>query len=149
VNSFFKNAIFSLFDLSNNKISHRVIRTGVVMAFSWMGALAPVQAQPITVTGRPLTFRGLEFDYSGADRMNAAKTAIHRAIPSGSNVGDARKFLTGAGAICRNHSAKMTCVSNGFDVVENTLHDVAWTIDVDHKGGAVTDVSIDRESIGS
>jgi hypothetical protein len=139
-----------IFGATSNKKGARALRMGIVIAFSSMGALAPVHANPIVVTGHPITFRGLEFDYSGEQRIDVAEAALHSAIPVGSKVIDARSALTHAGAICHDRRPEeMTCVSNGFDVVENILHDVSWTIEVDHQGGSVTNLAIDRESIGS
>lgn len=111
---------------------------------------APALADGIVVSARAPSFRNLEYDYDGADRVLAARTALGQAIPMGSSIVGARAVLKQAGARCRDRQpGRMTCASNQFEAVENVLHDVAWTIAVDHDGDTVTGLTIDRTSIGS
>lgn len=113
-------------------------------------ATAPTLARDIVVKGQGATFNDLEYSYSGSDRLDAARTELSREVPVGSDVAGARAILKQAGARCADVSvARLRCTSNHFEAVENVLHDVAWTISVDHSGNSVTGLSVERASIGS
>jgi hypothetical protein len=119
-------------------------------ALAVLGATGPAHAQPIVVSGHPVTFQGLEYGYSGQDRIDQANSYFRSAIPAGSSVTDARILLTKAGARCSDRpGAALRCTANSFEAVDDMLHDVSWTVRVDRDGNAVTGLSIGRSSIGS
>ncbi|WP_068081055.1 hypothetical protein [Novosphingobium rosa] len=121
-----------------------------LLAAALLGVSAPAMASPIVVSAQPLSFRGLEFNHAGQERVDYARAALHAAIPQGSALSNARALLTHAGARCTQHQAdRMTCVANSFEAVDEMLHDVSWTIHVSHDGDAVTALSVERQSIGS
>jgi hypothetical protein len=122
----------------------------VLAALAVLGAAAPALAQPIVVSGHPVTFQGLEYGYSGQDRIAEANAYFHDAIPAGSSASDARALLTKAGAHCADRNgAQLRCTANSFEAVDDMLHDVSWTVKIDRDGDAVTGLSVDRASIGS
>ncbi|UAK23770.1 hypothetical protein [Sphingomonas nostoxanthinifaciens] len=111
---------------------------------------SPSLAGDIVVTGQAQTFGDLEFGYSGTDRIDAARSGLAASIPAGSSVASARALLVRAGARCKDAApSQMRCTSNKFEAVEDMLHDVSWTVAVNHDGDAVTRVAVDRASIGS
>lgn len=112
-------------------------------------ATSPVLANSILVAAPAPTFRDFEFGASGADQLDAARTTFAKAIPIGSSISGARQVLTKAGARCRDAQAELRCTSNHFEAVADILHDVAWTVAIDHDGNSVTGLAVDRESIGS
>lgn len=127
-------------------MSYRTLLTALAV----FGAAAPAVAQPIVVSGHPLTFQGLEYGYSGQDRIDQANAYFHTAIPAGTSVADARTILKKAGARCADRAgAPLLCTVNSFEAVDDMLHDVRWTVNVDRDGDAVTGLSLARTSIGS
>jgi hypothetical protein len=127
-------------------MSNRIL----IAALAVLGATAPAMADPITVSARPTTFNSLEYDYSGQERIDRANDYLHASIPVGSSVADARTLLRKAGARCSTKpAAQLRCTAESFETVESVLHDVNWTVDVDHQGDTVTGLSVDRQSFGS
>jgi hypothetical protein len=105
-------------------------------------------AAPGSAAGDQLTFRGLEHRYAPKERLAVATDHFNMAIPAATPLHEARATLEKAGARCRD-GATLTCTHNSFDGVENMLHQVVWTVEAQHDGGAVTGLQVNRESIGS
>jgi hypothetical protein len=125
-------------------------RRCLIAAVALLGVSVPAMADPIVISAHSASFRGFELAWSGQERIDRATLYLQAAIPQGSALADARTLLTRAGARCTGHDdARMTCVSNAFEAVEDMGHDVSWTILIDHAGNTVTGLSLARDSIGS
>ena len=74
------------------------IMTTIFVGTAIVGSV-PVVAQDIIVTAHP-TFRDLEFEYSGQDRIEVAKAAFKATIPVGTPTDIARHTIKAAGANC-------------------------------------------------
>ena len=113
-------------------------------------ASVPVVARDIVVTAHP-TFRDLEFDYSGQDRIDIAKASFRARIPAGTPTATAQETMRTAGAHCgvAADNGQTKCSFGSFEGVEDHLHDVVWTIGLDSQNGQVAHVDVTRESLGS
>jgi hypothetical protein len=105
-------------------------------------------AGPGNAAADGLTFRGLEHRYAGQARMAAAHEHFNSVIPAATPLHEARATLERAGARCQTGET-LTCSHHSFDGVDNMLHQVVWTVEAQHKDGAVTGLDIQRQSIGS
>jgi hypothetical protein len=105
-------------------------------------------AAPGSAATDHLTFRGLEHRYAGEARLETANRHFNTLIPAATPLHEARATLEKAGARCQT-GATLTCTHNSFDGVDNMLHQVVWTVEAQHDGGAVTGLQIQRQSIGS
>jgi hypothetical protein len=128
----------------------RVFVLGIGTSCAMIGVSAPIFAAPLIVLGRNTTFRGFEHELSGRDRIAAANSYFRAVIPVGSAVVNARALLKRAGAWCSDRDpAQLRCTANSSEAVEDMLHDVSWTVNVEHMDAKVTHVAVDRSSIGS
>ena len=110
----------------------------------------PVIAQDIIVTAYP-TFRDLEFDYNGQDRVGIAKASLRNRIPVGTPTETARARMRTAGAHCgaASNDGQTKCSFSSFESVEDHLHDVVWTIGLSSQHSQVMRIDVTRESLGS
>ncbi|WP_022692220.1 hypothetical protein [Sphingomonas oryzagri] len=117
-----------------------------------MLAIAPAQAHgaDIVVVGHP-TFRDLEFDYSGADRVAAARSSLDALIPAGTDTAMARAIVRKEGAHCRDavNDGETRCTFGSFDGVDDHLQDIVWTVKLNSQAGKISDLSVARETFGS
>ena len=123
----------------------------IVLAMMAVALVAsPALAAPIVVSAPVKSFRSLEFDYQGQTLIDAARRRLAAALPVGTSLEQARAVLHSAGAACdRGGAEPMHCTANQLEAVEDTLHDVVWTVDVSHADDRVTGISVARRSIGS
>jgi hypothetical protein len=113
-------------------------------------ASVPVLARDIVVKAYP-TFRDLEFELSGQNRVDVARASIRSRIPVGTPTTTARTVIRSAGAHCGAlyEDGRTKCRFSSFEAVEDHLHDVVWTVGLDSQNGLVSHVDVARESIGS
>lgn len=123
--------------------------TAYCLAASLMGFCRP---PAVAQDRRPrLTFRDIEFDTPRDRREAVGQSILAEAIPLGSPVKTARDVLRDRGAHCRAISADgvLHCTFGAFDAIENHLQDVTWDIRVGSDAGAVTSLTVHRDSRGS
>lgn len=115
-----------------------------------MLALAPVTAQSLAVKAHP-TFRDLEYGDSVSGRLESARTLLNARIPVGTDISVARAIVSNEGARCGAavENGQTRCTFSGFDGIEDHLHDIVWTIDLNSQNGRVADLDVTRASVGS
>ncbi len=100
-------------------------------------------------TNGALTFNDLEYDYAPASRVAVATADLTARIPAGTPVAQAVTTLRQAGAHCRYDAAgAATCVYSAFEVKDEFVHDVKWTVQLRTDGGRTTDLQINRAASG-
>jgi hypothetical protein len=125
-----------------------ITKTLRTLAIPFTLGAALFAAAPGSAATDHLTFRGLEHRYSGQERIATAHQHFNTLIPAATPLHEARATLEKAGARCQAGTT-LTCTHNSFDGVDNMLHQVVWTVEAQHADGAVTDLKIHRQSIGS
>lgn len=110
----------------------------------------PAFAQDIVVKAHA-TFRDLEYDYDDSDRVERAKAWLKASIPEGLEVFAARAIVRDQGAHCGAavQDGQTRCVFSSLESVEDHLHDVVWTVQLNSRHGRIASVDVSRSSIGS
>lgn len=118
---------------------------GIISAVTVIAPVESVSAK----TPDGFSFRDLEFGHGAADAERLGQGEIHRLIRPGMPAADALNLIHEAGADCRAHQSEVVCHYNGFESVEESLHDLVWTIKLSISNDRVTSILSTRESIGS
>jgi hypothetical protein len=113
-------------------------------------AVAPSSAQDIVVTGHP-SFRDIEFKYDVDQREKIAKSILDASISMGTETTTARQLVREEGGLCAKAATdgRTRCTFSMFEAVEDHLHDVVWTIQLNSQEGRIVDLAVARESLGS
>jgi hypothetical protein len=116
------------------------------LPFAALALLAPMTAQ-----AHDLTFRDLEFTWSGDERVDVARRTFAAELPTGTPIAQAEAVLRRADARCHTprRPDQVTCTFSSQEAVEDHLHDVMWTVVLHNRDGKVAGLSIDRTSVGS
>ncbi len=131
------------------KTFRHIVQVAAIAAPIVLGVV-PAAAQDIVVNATP-SFRDLEFNYSGADRIQAARDVFQSQIPAGTPITDARATLRKAGAHCPAvaGTGDLRCTYSGFAAREDHLQEVNWMVAVRSQDGLTTSLKVDRTMLGS